>query len=76
VESQTARETFLNDEMMRVMSLGHWSRTELVRSFVRRSAGDEVFPTVYEVRFYCAGPPDARAPREPVEEAEASTARR
>lgn len=67
---RNAWESFLNDEMMRVMSLGHWSRTELVRSFVRRSGGGEIFPTVYQARFYCAGAPDA--PGERVEEKRAS----
>lgn len=46
------------------MSLGHWSRTELVRSFVRSGASGGVFPTVYEARFHCAGAgaPQAVAP--------------
>lgn len=48
---RNAWENFLNDEMMRVLSLGHWSRTELVRSFVRYPQG--VFPVVYEARLYC-----------------------
>jgi hypothetical protein len=36
--------------MIRLLSLGHFSRTELVRSFVRKPA--EAMPTVYQVRFY------------------------
>ena len=36
------------DECIRLLSLGHFSRTELVRSFVRTN-GDQL-PTVYELR--------------------------
>jgi glyoxylase-like metal-dependent hydrolase (beta-lactamase superfamily II) len=43
-------ETCANDECIRLMSLGHFSRTELVRSFVR--PGTDSLPTVYEVRMY------------------------
>jgi hypothetical protein len=32
------------------LSLGHFSRTELVRSFVR--ANSDPIPTVYEMRMY------------------------
>jgi hypothetical protein len=39
--------------MIRMLSLGHFSRTELVRSFVRNS--QDAMPTVYQVRFYSAG---------------------
>jgi hypothetical protein len=52
-----AWEGFLKDELMRLLSSGHWSRTELVRSFVRPSVGGEVFPTVYEARFFTAPKP-------------------
>ena len=45
-----AWETFVNDQLMRVFSLGHWSRTELVRSFVRFSESDAVLPLVYQAR--------------------------
>jgi glyoxylase-like metal-dependent hydrolase (beta-lactamase superfamily II)/predicted DCC family thiol-disulfide oxidoreductase YuxK len=45
-----AWENFASDEMIRLLSMGHFSRTELVRSFVRKPA--DVLPTVYEVRFY------------------------
>jgi len=31
-------------------SLGHWSRTELVRSFVRFSESDAVLPLLYQAR--------------------------
>jgi glyoxylase-like metal-dependent hydrolase (beta-lactamase superfamily II)/predicted DCC family thiol-disulfide oxidoreductase YuxK len=61
---RNAWESFLNDEMMRFMSLGHWSRTELVRSFVRGAASAGVFPTVYEARFHCA---TSSAPQSSVE---------
>jgi glyoxylase-like metal-dependent hydrolase (beta-lactamase superfamily II) len=43
-------ESCASDECMRVLSLGHFSRTELVRSFVR--SGADVLPTVYEVRLF------------------------
>ncbi|MGA9472691.1 MAG: MBL fold metallo-hydrolase [Terriglobales bacterium] len=43
-------ESCATDECIRFLSLGHFSRTELVRSFVRPSA--EPLPTVYEVRLY------------------------
>jgi glyoxylase-like metal-dependent hydrolase (beta-lactamase superfamily II)/predicted DCC family thiol-disulfide oxidoreductase YuxK len=41
-------ENFLNDELTRLLTRGHWSRTELVRSFVREN--DAPLPTVYEIR--------------------------
>ena len=44
-----AWETYINDQLMRLFSLGHWSRTELVRSFVRPEA-ESVLPLVYEAR--------------------------
>ena len=46
-----AWETFLNDEIARLVSLGDFSRTELVRSFVRTPA-DGALPTVYQLRGY------------------------
>ena len=45
---RTSWETCATDECIRLLSLGHFSRTELVRSFVRTD-GDQL-PTVYEVR--------------------------
>jgi glyoxylase-like metal-dependent hydrolase (beta-lactamase superfamily II)/predicted DCC family thiol-disulfide oxidoreductase YuxK len=45
-----AWETFVNDQLMRLFSLGHWSRTELVRSFVRPGNDSSVLPLVYEAR--------------------------
>ena len=45
---RTSWESCATDECIRLLSLGHFSRTELVRSFVRSNA-DEL-PTVYEVR--------------------------
>jgi len=45
---RTSWESCATDECIRLLSLGHFSRTELVRSFVRTSS--EPFPTVYEVR--------------------------
>jgi hydroxyacylglutathione hydrolase len=41
-------ESCATDECIRLLSLGHFSRTELVRSFVR--PGTDTLPTVYEVR--------------------------
>jgi glyoxylase-like metal-dependent hydrolase (beta-lactamase superfamily II) len=46
-----AWERFANDELSRILNGGHWSRTELVRSFVR-SGQDAVLPTVSEARFW------------------------
>jgi glyoxylase-like metal-dependent hydrolase (beta-lactamase superfamily II)/predicted DCC family thiol-disulfide oxidoreductase YuxK len=46
---RTSWESCATDECMRLLSLGHFSRTELVRSFVRTNA--DVLPTIYEVRF-------------------------
>lgn len=60
--SRAAWENFASDEMTRLLSLGHFSRTELVRSFVR--GPQDVMPTVYEVRFFAGDdssrPPDTR----------------
>ena len=49
-ERRSSWENCANDECIRLLSIGHFSRTELVRSFVR--AGDGPLPTVYEVRMY------------------------
>lgn len=46
--SRTSWESCATDECIRLLSLGHFSRTELVRSFVRTSINQ--LPTVYEVR--------------------------
>ena len=45
---RTSWESCATDECIRLLSLGHFSRTELVRSFVRTNS--ESLPTVYEVR--------------------------
>ena len=45
---RTSWESCATDECIRLLSFGHFSRTELVRSFVRTNA--DVLPTVYEVR--------------------------
>jgi ribonuclease/clavin/mitogillin len=45
---RTSWESCATDECIRLLSLGHFSRTELVRSFVR--ANPEPLPTVYEIR--------------------------
>ena len=47
-----AWESFSKNELIRVLSLGHFSRSELVRSFVRFGADAAVLPTVYEARFH------------------------
>jgi ribonuclease/clavin/mitogillin len=46
--SRTSWESCATDECIRLLSLGHFSRTELVRSFVRTNS--DALPTVYEVR--------------------------
>jgi hydroxyacylglutathione hydrolase len=45
---RTSWESCATDECIRLLSLGHFSRTELVRSFVRKD--DDQLPTIYEVR--------------------------
>jgi glyoxylase-like metal-dependent hydrolase (beta-lactamase superfamily II) len=45
---RTSWESCATDECIRLLSLGHFSRTELVRSFVRPNS--DSLPTVYEVR--------------------------
>jgi glyoxylase-like metal-dependent hydrolase (beta-lactamase superfamily II) len=59
-----AWEQFANDELSRILSAGHWSRTELVRSFTR-TGSSAVLPTVYQARFWRAGPESPRAPTQP-----------
>ena len=43
-------ESCATDECIRLLSLGHFSRTELVRSFVRNES--DQLPTVFEVRMH------------------------
>lgn len=43
-------ESLINDEMTRILSSGHFSRSELIRSFVRRPG--KIFPDVYQIRRY------------------------
>jgi glyoxylase-like metal-dependent hydrolase (beta-lactamase superfamily II)/predicted DCC family thiol-disulfide oxidoreductase YuxK len=50
---RTSWESCATDECIRLLSLGHFSRTELVRSFIR--TGSEPLPTVYEVRISAGG---------------------
>ncbi|PYV95986.1 MAG: hypothetical protein DMG89_19475 [Acidobacteria bacterium] len=45
---RTSWESCATDECIRLLSLGHFSRTELVRSFVRTNR--DPLPTVYEAR--------------------------
>ncbi len=46
--NRTSWESCATDECIRLLSLGHFSRTELVRSFAR--SNNDVLPTIYEVR--------------------------
>ena len=46
--NRTSWESCATDECIRLLSLGHFSRTELVRSFARNNT--EALPTIYEVR--------------------------
>ena len=55
-----AWENFLNDELSRLFSVGHWSRQELVRSFVRPSGSTAVFPLLYEARYEQRQPGDSQ----------------
>jgi glyoxylase-like metal-dependent hydrolase (beta-lactamase superfamily II) len=45
-------ENFWNDELTRLLSQGHWSRTEMIRSFVRPPGTKAVLPVVYEARLH------------------------
>jgi glyoxylase-like metal-dependent hydrolase (beta-lactamase superfamily II) len=45
---RTSWESCASDECIRLLSLGHFSRTELVRSIVRTNS--DPLPTVYEIR--------------------------
>jgi hypothetical protein len=45
---RTSWESCATDECIRLLSLGDFSRTEMMRSFVRTSS--DPLPTVYEVR--------------------------
>jgi len=47
---RTSWETCATDECIRLLSLGHFSRSELVRSFIRTNA--DALPSVYEVRLH------------------------
>jgi glyoxylase-like metal-dependent hydrolase (beta-lactamase superfamily II)/predicted DCC family thiol-disulfide oxidoreductase YuxK len=46
--NRSSWEAYATDECIRLLSIGHFSRTELVRSFVRNHS--EPLPTVYEAR--------------------------
>jgi hydroxyacylglutathione hydrolase len=50
---RTSWESCATDECIRLLSLGHFSRTELVRSFVRGES--DRLPTVFEVRMHAGG---------------------
>jgi len=55
---RTSWESCATDECIRLLSLGHFSRSELVRSFVRNDSNP--LPTVYEVRMSVAENLDQR----------------
>jgi glyoxylase-like metal-dependent hydrolase (beta-lactamase superfamily II)/predicted DCC family thiol-disulfide oxidoreductase YuxK len=56
-------ESFWNDELTRLFSHGHWSRTEMVRSFTRPAESRAVLPLVYEARMHTApGQPGSPLP--------------
>jgi glyoxylase-like metal-dependent hydrolase (beta-lactamase superfamily II)/predicted DCC family thiol-disulfide oxidoreductase YuxK len=46
-----AWESFSKNELIRVLSLGHFSRSEMVRSFVREEP-TQIVPTVYQARLH------------------------
>jgi len=52
-------ESFSKNELIRFLSLGHFSRSELVRSFVRPRSQGDVLPTVYQARVYRQAEPDS-----------------
>jgi len=45
-------ESFSQNELIRVLSLGHFSRSELLRSFRRSGAPGEILPAVYQARLH------------------------
>jgi glyoxylase-like metal-dependent hydrolase (beta-lactamase superfamily II)/predicted DCC family thiol-disulfide oxidoreductase YuxK len=45
-------ESFSKNELIRLLSLGHFSRSELVRSFARSDAPGEILPAVYQARLH------------------------
>jgi glyoxylase-like metal-dependent hydrolase (beta-lactamase superfamily II)/predicted DCC family thiol-disulfide oxidoreductase YuxK len=47
---KAAWENFANDELIRMLSMGHFSRTELIRSFVRKPL--DTIPTIFEARLH------------------------
>jgi glyoxylase-like metal-dependent hydrolase (beta-lactamase superfamily II)/predicted DCC family thiol-disulfide oxidoreductase YuxK len=55
-----AWESFSKNELIRVLSLGHFSRSELVRSFVRGESPGQVLPTVYQARLHQPAADDRR----------------
>jgi glyoxylase-like metal-dependent hydrolase (beta-lactamase superfamily II)/predicted DCC family thiol-disulfide oxidoreductase YuxK len=52
--NRSSWEACATDECIRLLSLGHFSRSELVRSFVRTDA--QSLPTVYEIRLSGGSP--------------------
>jgi len=59
-----AWEGFINDSLMRILSLGHWSRTELIRSFVRPQGSDAILPLVYQARIFASPSKKEESPPE------------
>ena len=45
-------ESLSRNELIRLLSLGHFSRSELVRSFARSGAPGEILPAVYQARLH------------------------
>jgi hydroxyacylglutathione hydrolase len=57
-----AWESLSKDELIRVLSLGHFSRSELVRSFVREASPAAALPTVYQAHLYRQSASDDQIP--------------
>ena len=51
-----AWESFSKNELIRWLSLGHFSRSELVRTFVRSDPPAEVLPTIYQAWLHPPAP--------------------
>jgi hydroxyacylglutathione hydrolase len=60
--SGRAWESFSRNELIRVLSLGHFSRSELVRSFVRTESSGQILPTIYQARLHRPAVEDPPSP--------------
>ena len=56
-------ESFSRNELIRFLSLGHFSRSELVRSFVRSGPPAGVLPMVYQARLHQDDAPPQSSPK-------------